>query len=177
MLLMSNERCNDALDEKLRKEVNFYNQVIFVMRFQMYYFLLNIRGLFKKYENIVKVERFHAVPLNCLTETQNFRESDLLPLQKHFHCHAFLVHNNTNKYKSLLLLFNCDLFDCINFHEYDVLIYTTIKSKTSELCLKVVLLYRENNVSRINYLQYMEWIIARHNPNVVLGDFNEDFLK
>ena len=26
-------------------------------------------------------------------------------------------------------------------------------------------------------MQYIEWIIGRDNPNVVLIDFNEDFLK
>ena len=29
----------------------------------------------------------------------------------------------------------------------------------------------------MNYMRYMEWIIARHNPNVVLGDLNEVFSK
>ena len=29
----------------------------------------------------------------------------------------------------------------------------------------------------MNYMRYMEWIIARHNPNVVLGDLNEVFFK
>ena len=52
-----------------------------------------------------------------------------------------------------------------------------LKSKILEVCLTVTLLCRENNVSPMNYMRYMEWIIARHNPNVVLGDLNEVFSK
>ena len=40
-----------------------------------------------------------------------------------------------------------------------------------------LLLYRENNVNPLNFTQYLQWIIARHNPSVVLDDFNEDFFK
>ena len=159
-----------ALDEckRLRKEENIFESSDICNDIpSALLLLLNIRGIFRNNENIVKDDRFHAVPLICLTETNTPSESDLLPLQQHFHCHAFLVHNNTKKYKSLLLLFNWDLMDCINFHEYDSLICATIKSKTSELCLTVVLRCREDNVSEKNYVQYMECIIARHNPYVV----------
>ena len=85
--------------------------------------------------------KFRVVPLICLIETDIYSKSDLLALQQHFHCHTFLVHNNTNKYKSVIFLFNCDLFDCINFHEYDTLICAAIKLKTTELlCLTFALL-------------------------------------
>ena len=84
---------------------------------------------------------------------------------------------STKKYKSIPFLFDCDLLDCINFHEYDALICATIKSKTSELCLTVVLLHKANNSNPLNFTQYMEWIMARYNLNVVLGNFNEEFFK
>ena len=102
--------------------------------------------------------------------------SDRNPLRKHFNRYIFLIHNNTNKYKSLHLLVNSDLFECIKFHEYDASIFATIKSKISELYLTTVLFYRENHVSPLNYTQYVQGIIASHNPSVVLGDFN-DFFK
>ena len=120
-------------------------------------------------------DRFRAVSLICLTETHTTRESELFSLREHFNRYTFLIHNNTKKYKSLLLLLNSDLFECIDFHEYDALIFA--QSKTSELYLTIVLLYRKNNVSPLNFTQYLQWIIARHNPSIVLGDFNEDFFK
>ena len=63
-------------------------------------------------------------------------------MQQHFHCHTFLVRNNTNKYDSLGVLFMGNLLDCINVYEYDALVCAVIKLKTSELCPTVVLLYR-----------------------------------
>ena len=100
---------------------------------------MNIRVIFKNHENIVNDDRFCVVPLICLTETHTTRESDLFSLQKFFNRYTFLIHNNTNKYKSSLLLVNSDLFECIEFHDYDVLIFATIKSKTSGLYLTIVL--------------------------------------
>ena len=99
------------------------------------------------------------------------RESDLFSLREHLNRYTFLIHNNTNKYKSLL---HCE---CIEFHEYDALIFATITSKTSESYLTIVLLYKENNASPINFTQYLQWIIARHNLSLVLGDFNEDLFQ
>ena len=125
---------------------------------------MNIRGIFKNHENIVNDDRLRA------------RESDLFSLREHLNRYTFLIHNNTNKYKSLLLV-NSDLFECIEFHEYDALIFATIKSKTSESYLTIVLLYKENNASPINFTQYLQWIIARHNLSLVLGDFNEDLFQ
>ena len=60
-------------------------------------------------------------------------------MQQHFHCHTFLVRNNTNKYDSLGVLFMGNLLDCINVYEYDALVCAVIKLKTSELCPTVVL--------------------------------------
>ena len=157
----------DGLDEyeRLRKEVNIFRSSDICNEIQnALLLLLNIRGIFTNHENIVKDNKFHSVLLICLTEIHTSSESDLLPLQQHFHCHTFLVHNNMKIYKSLLLLFNCHLFYCINFYEYDALICAATKSKTSEVCLTVALLYRENNVRPLIYMRYMEWIIARHNP-------------
>ena len=121
-------------------------------------------------------DRLRAVPLISLKKTHTTRESDLFSLREHLNRYTFLIHNNTNKYKSLLL-FNSDLLDSIEFHEYDALIFATIKSKTSESYLTIVLLYKENNASPLNFTQYFQWIIARHNLSLVLGDFNEDFFK
>ena len=87
------------------------------------------------------------MPLICLTETHTTRESDIFSLWEHFNHYNFLIQNNFNKYKSLPLLLNSYLFNCIEFHEYDALVFATIKSKTSELYLTIVLLSRENNVS------------------------------
>ena len=116
-------------------------------------------------------DRLRAVPLISLKKTHTTRESDLFSLREHLNRYTFLIHNNTNKYKSLLYC------ECIEFHEYDALIFATIKSKTSESYLTIVLLYKENNASPLNFTQYFQWIIARHNLSLVLGDFNEDFFK
>ena len=83
-------------------------------------------------------------------------ESELFSLREHFNRYALEIHNNTNKYKSLLILVYSDLFECFDFHEYDALIFATIKSKTSESCLTIALLYRENNVSPLNFTQYLQ---------------------
>lgn len=40
--------------------------------------------------------------------------------------------------------------------------------------MTIILLYRENNKSPLTFTQHLQWIIARHNPNV---DFNQDFFK
>lgn len=80
--------------------------------------MLNVRGIFKNHQNIVKDDKFGSVPLICLTETKTSRDSDLLPLQEYFHMHTSLV-RNTNKYKSLRLLFNYNLFESADFHQYD----------------------------------------------------------
>ena len=117
--------------------------------------LLNIRDTFKNHENVVNDDRFRAVRLICLTETHNTTESDLFSLCEHFSRYTFLIHNNTNKYKSLLLLINSDLFECIEFNAYDALTFSAIKSKTSELYLTFVLLYRKNNASPLKVTQYL----------------------
>ena len=38
--------------------------------------------------------------------------------------------------------------------------------------MSIILLNRENNASPLTFTQHLQWIIARHNPNV---DFNQDF--
>ena len=58
---------------------------------------------------------------------------------------------------------------CLNFWYY--------YPKTSELYLTVVLLYRENHVSPLNFTQYLQWRKARHKPSVVLVYFNENLFK
>ena len=58
---------------------------------------------------------------------------------------------------------------CLNFWCY--------YPKTSELYLTVVLLYRENHVSPLNFTQYLQWRKARHKPSVVLVYFNENLFK
>ena len=146
----------DALDKyekrRLRKEVNFFKSSDISNEIpNTLLLLLNTEGMFKTHEKFMENGRFQAVLLIFLTETHTSSESDLLPMHQNYHCHTFLVHNNTNKCKSLVLLFNCDLFDCINFLEYNVLICTTVNSKTSELCLTVVLLYR-GKCSELNKL-------------------------
>lgn len=85
----------DGLDEyeSLWKEVNIFKSNGIYNEIQnAFLLLLNISGIFKNQENIVKDNRFHPVTLICLTETDTSNESDLLPPQQHFHRHTFLVH-------------------------------------------------------------------------------------
>ena len=71
---------------------NFCNEIPNALRH-----FLNVRGIFKNHENVVKDDKFQSVHLICLTEAHINRDSDLLPLQEHFHMHASLVRNNTSK--------------------------------------------------------------------------------
>ena len=149
----------DAIDEyeRLRKEANFLKSSDICNEISnSLLLLLNIRGIFKNHENIVNDDRFRAVPLICLKETHTTKESGLFSLREHFNRYTFLIHNNTNKYKSLILLVSSDLFECIEFHEYDALIFATIKSKFSELYLTIALVYRKNNVRPLNFTQYLQ---------------------
>ena len=103
------------------------------------------QGAFDEYERLRKKANFHAVSLACLTETHTTSEINLFSLQEHFNHYTVLIYNNANKYKSLPYLVDSDLIECIEFNEYYALIFATIKSKTSELCLIILLLYKGLN--------------------------------
>ena len=94
----------DALDKsekrRLRKEVNFFKSSDISNEIpNTLLLLLNIAGIFKNHEKIMENDMFQAVLLIFLAETHTSSESDLLPLHQNFHCHTFLVQNNTNKCK------------------------------------------------------------------------------
>ena len=110
----------DFLDEyeRLRKEANVFqfSEVCNEIPNALIIFL-NAKGIFKNHGNIAKDDIFQCVTLIFLKETCTSRDNDSLPLQEHFHMYTFLVHNNFSKYKSLLPLFNDNLFECVDFHQ------------------------------------------------------------
>ena len=53
--------------------------------------LLNVRGIFKSHENIVKDDKFQLALFICLTETHTSRVSDLLPLNAPAFSYAYFL--------------------------------------------------------------------------------------
>ena len=81
----------------------------------------------------------------------------MLPLKEHIHIYTFLVHNNFSKYKNLALLFNDNLFECFDFHQYDIAICATLKSKTTELYLTGTLVYQQVDTNTSKF--FLVWEI------------------
>ena len=63
-----------------------------------------------------------------------------------------------------------------SFIYFDSIIAALLRIKKAQLTINIIILYRNNNSAVANFLVNLRQIMAAHNIDIVLGDFNINFL-
>ena len=88
-----------------------------------------------------------------------------------------LRNDNQDKFKSLLIMYNKSFFECIQSESFDSFMVVVLKSKLSQMEIKLILLYHITAVQIQVLLHFLRYFVTEKDPDIVLVDFNVDFQR
>ena len=84
-------------------------------------------------------------------------------------------HDSSDKFKSLLTLYNKTYFECIHSETFNGFMSLVLKSKRSKREISLLLVYRKIAMEEEHFLNTLKYLIISTKPNIVLGDFNFNY--
>ena len=141
--------------------------------------LLNVRSLRKHSIDIMYDLNILNSDIIALTETQLLPQSNDTEIKTHLH--PFLLHRQdhpSDRFSSLALCtnHNIEVQEHEYFHEINAIRFVILNSITQLRC-NILLLYRKNSSNVFNYINGIRQTLHNHAIDVILGDFNINYLN
>lgn len=163
---------SDCLHEyqRLRNENKFDRKIE-----KSFLSLLNIRGITSNLLNLQHDKKLTNSLILCFTETQISNSTQLHHIVDAFPSFLPLFNINENKYKSLAILYK-DSCICLESQQFNGALYAQFSTNLFLNRFSILLLYREKTFDKQQFIDFATYIIQSKNIDIVLGDFNEDFI-
>ena len=85
-------------------------------------------------------------------------------------------HDSSDKFKSLLTLYNKNYFECIHSETFNWSMSLVLKSKVFKTEISLLLLvYRKIAMEEEHFSNTLRYLIISTKPNIVLGDFSFNY--
>ena len=137
--------------------------------------LLNTRSLQKHAIDLVKHPNLLSSVI-CLTETQLLPQNQTDKIMELFPYHIPLFNNSTDKYSSIAMLVEKTL-DFNDLMQLEGVQLTSITIPNLQLSFKILLIYRKQSQSIHSFREILTYLIQSNSPDIILGDFNINFLS
>ena len=142
---------------------------------QKFISLLNIRSICKHTSDFFADNRLNKSPIICYTDTQTTQNTRIPILANILESCNVLRNDNQDKFKSLLIMYNKSVFECIQSESFDGFMFLVLKSKVSKMEIKVILVYHKTAVQIQAFLDCLTYFVTAKETGIILGDFNVDF--
>ena len=86
-----------------------------------------------------------------------------------------VCHDSSEKFKSLLTLYNKNYFECIYSETFNGFMSLVLKSKVSKTEISLLLVHRQIVMEKKHFSNTLRYVIISTKPKIVLGDFNFNY--